>query len=517
MVHWIKTLIFGALMGIVVLNLAQSPQAEDPGEELARQYCSSCHQFPDPGILTKRSWNFLLTDMGFRLGIIDYQSISDIPPVAQMHMTTRENILHQAAAIPDKPMLSQEEWNAIRNYYQKSAPQRPERQPKKPNLSKTLQQFDLVVPDFQPPGAVFTLTRINGQQGGIWLGNQKNETLTSLDQDLKVNGKYQVNQILVDVETLDDKLYLLSIGDLMGRFIGQGSGILHQKDPQQINFYREDHLIEQLHRPVDMEIADLDQDGKEEILVSNFGDITGNISIFDEEGSLIKELINTPGAIRCQVHDFDQDGLPDVAALLGDARENISIFYNKGAHQYERKEVVTTHSAYGHTYFELQDFNQDGHMDFLVTNGDTDADPFNTLKYYHGVRIYQNDGRNNFQQAYFYPMYGAHFAKAADFDQDGDLDIAISAFFPDFALEDPEQFVYLENKGDNQFKATTHPETHKGRWMTLDVGDYDLDGDVDIVLGGGYLPLGMVVDYLDKYKELATTGKAVLVFENKLY
>ena len=502
---------------MLAISFSYAPKAEDPGAELARQYCSSCHQFPNPDILNKRSWNFLLTDMGFRLGIVDYSTILSTAPEALMHMTTRERILHEAAAIPSQPLLSQEDWEAIRNYYQKAAPQHSKKPPKKPGLSKNLNQFDLIIPDFQPQGVVFTLTRINQQQGGVWLGNQKDETLTSLGKDLKVNGKYQVNQILVDIEQRENNLFLLSIGDLMGRYIGQGNGILHQKDLQQINFYRQDHLINKLHRPVDIEIADLDQDGKDEILVANFGDITGNISIFSEGGTLVKELFNAPGAIRCQVHDFDGNGLPDIAALTGDARENISIYFNQGSHQYERVEVVNTHSAYGHTYFELQDFNQDGHMDFLTANGDTDADPFNTLKSYHGVRIYQNDGQNNFELEYFYPMYGAHFAKAADFDQDGDLDIAASAFFPDFSLENPEQFVYLENRGNNQFKPTTHPETYQGRWMTLDIGDYDLDGDVDIVLGGGYLPLGMVVDYMDKYKKLVKDGKAVLVFKNKLY
>jgi hypothetical protein len=53
--------------------------------------------------------------------------------------------------------------------------------------------------------------------------------------------------------------------------------------------------------------------------------------------------------------------------------------------------------------------------------------------------------------------------------------------------------------------------------MTLDIGDYDQDGDSDIVLGGAYLPLGMVVDYQDKYKQLVKEGKALLVFENKLF
>jgi len=52
--------------------------------------------------------------------------------------------------------------------------------------------------------------------------------------------------------------------------------------------------------------------------------------------------------------------------------------------------------------------------------------------------------------------------------------------------------------------------------MTLDIGDYDQDGDVNIALGGGYLPLGMMVEYPEKLKSLRANDKAVLVFENML-
>jgi hypothetical protein len=326
------------------ISIYRAPQ-NDPGEQLARQYCSTCHQYPDPDILTKRSWNYLLTDMGFRLGIIDYSHISSISPEAIMHMTTRENILHEANAIPGQPLLPEKDWIAIRNYYTRSAPKQPLKQPKKQAPSEKLEGFELKIPTFQPQGAVFTLTRINQQQGGLWLGNQKDQTLTSLDRDLKVSGKYQVDQILVDIQQDGQALYFLSIGDLMGQFIGQGKGIVHRKDPAKINFYRQDHLIRELHRPADMEFADLDLDGNQELIISNFGDATGNISIFDHEGNLLKELISAPGAIRCQVHDFNNDGLPDIAELLGDARDNISIFFNQGQQKYERKVVVECHSA----------------------------------------------------------------------------------------------------------------------------------------------------------------------------
>lgn len=488
----------------------------DPGEELAKLYCGNCHQFPDPEILTKKSWNYLLTDMGFRLGIVDYGPIAGIPPIALLHMTTREQILYEAGLIPTRPVLTKKEWGAIRDYYHDSAPENPLPQDQKESVNPKLAYFDLKIPVFQPKAAVFTLTRIDPTNGGILLGNQVDRSLTFLGPDLKVASSSPGQEILVDVSIRGDSLYLLSIGDLMGRNIGIGKGLLQFKTKTEESFTDHGKIVEGLHRPVDIEFADLNNDGKKELIVCNFGDVTGNVTIFNSNGTLLKELIQAPGAVRSQVHDFNKDGRPDIAVLMGDARENISLFINQGHFEFERKIVIKCHSAYGHTYFELQDFNQDGHMDLLAVNGDTDADPFNTLKNYHGVRIYLNDGENNFNLSYFYPMYGAHFAKACDFDKDGDLDIAASAFFPDFSSDQPEQFTYLENTGDLNFVPYTHKETYQGRWMTMDIGDYDLDGDVDIVLGGGYLPLGMSVYFYDKFKSLVANGKAVLVFENTL-
>jgi hypothetical protein len=137
---------------------------------------------------------------------------------------------------------------------------------------------------------------------------------------------------------------------------------------------------------------------------------------------------------------------------------------------------------YGSSYFELADFNKDGFPDIVYTCGDN-ADYSTILKPYHGVYIYLNDGMNNFSQKYFFPMNGAYKAMARDFDGDGDLDIACISFFPDFTHRPQEGFIYLENRGGYSFKPYSFPEASEGRWLTMDVGDMDGDGDLDIIIG----------------------------------
>jgi hypothetical protein len=124
------------------------------------------------------------------------------------------------------------------------------------------------------------------------------------------------------------------------------------------------------------------------------------------------------------------------------------------------------------------DFNKDGFPDILLTNGDN-WDYSTIKKPYHGIRIYLNDGKNNFREAYFFPFDGASKALARDFDQDGDLDIAAIAFFG----EAEQGFVYLKNEGNFNFQRAMLPEAAFGHWLTLETGDFDHDGDEDIVLG----------------------------------
>jgi len=117
-----------------------------------------------------------------------------------------------------------------------------------------------------------------------------------------------------------------------------------------------------------------------------------------------------------------------------------------------------------------------------VTNGDS-GDYVSTTKNFHGIRLYLNDRHGGFEEAWFYPLNGAYKAVAADFDGDGDLDIAAISFYPDYLHSPEESFVYLENKGGLKFEASTIPEHAWGRWLTMDVGDLDGDGRPDLVLG----------------------------------
>jgi len=526
----IRTTLIAACLLIVAffvfrdeLRELQSERQADRGRELASIYCSSCHLEPAPDILPRKSWEVALAYMGYMLGIEDIEYLADHPDFAQENVKSKLGYLIREEMFPDTPLLSDSDWQTLRNYYVESAAEHPLPQVGKPTLHWELPQFNIVQSDYRADPVVTTMVYIREDTGEAYIGDSAANTLAVIDSDGQLKSeprKYGSGMLPIDIEFTADAAYIASIGDLFA------TGISKQKLAtisrvslvgESIDASSIGVVIDKLYRMADMEIADLNADGVMDFLVCGFGMRKGNVALYisQSDGNYREQvLINRAGAVKAKFHDFNGDQRLDIAVLLSDAREGFYILINNGTNKFERTTVFETHPSYGHTYFELQDFDGDGLMDILAVNGDNvDSDPYNTLKNFHGVRVYLNRGDLRFEEAYFYPMYGAFGARAADFDNDGDLDIAAISFYPDYAVEKRESFVYLQNNGEMQFSAHTTPELVDGRWMTMGIGDLDGDADVDIVLGGAIIPTGMFA-HMDIYDTLAESAPSILILKN---
>jgi hypothetical protein len=275
-------------------------------------------------------------------------------------------------------------------------------------------------------------------------------------------------------------------------------------------------LLSELRRPTDTRLVDLDLDGRRDLVVCSFGNRLGQFAWYQDNGTgRFQEhvLMNRPGATVSEITDLNGDGRQDLIVLTGQAAEGITVFYNEGGGKLRAETLVEYPPAYGLVSFQLVDFNKDGHPDLLLANGDNGDNP-TPHKRYHGIRLLLNDSHNRFKEVWFYPMEGASKAMAIDFDQDGDLDIAAIAFYPDYSREATDNFVYLENRDHLQFVPFSFPESKSGRWMVMDAGDLDGDGDGDIVVGSFALGPTTIPVPPEVREHWKTNGASVLILEN---
>jgi hypothetical protein len=474
------------------------------GRELAQKYCASCHLFPEPELLTKTAWiHHIQPEMAKWLGFerVDYEGMAD------------GKVLQEAKLFPPSPILSEEDWFTIWDYYRAAAPSSPAPQPAKPAVRVGLKQFRVKKLNPHTGVPMTSLVKIDSMSKRLFIGDAMGNTLFTVNTAGEVTERLRLPGGPVSLTLRETGRYLTLIGRFFPSEAEEGAVLLVPPEGGQS---APRPLLETLRRPTDTVLAHLNTDRREDLIVCSHGNRLGRFSWFEgkEAGGFEEHvLLDRPGAVRADVRDFNGDGRPDIIVLMAQAREGIYLLANQGRNEFRLEALLEFPPSWGLAGFELVDFNQDGKLDLLVANGDN-GDFALPLKSYHGVRLYLNDGQNHLREAFFYPMHGAYKALARDFDGDGDLDLAAIAFYPDFEQERPESFVYWENLGGMKFDFFTCAESSAGRWMVMDAGDLDGDGDEDLALGSfvrGPTTMPVPQGLRDSWR---ANGAAVLLLEN---
>lgn len=458
--------VFVIIATCTVLTGCLSQEQKD--EQTARQYCGSCHTFPDAKLLPWTTWeSSVMPQMSFRMG----RDLSQLPTLSKADQSEVLPIL------PAQSMVTEEEWVAIQRYYQKNAPATLPIAADSGRIEQELKGF--TAEQYRIAGfPLHTFTTYLKNDHAYFLGSRLSK-LHRMNSQLIATDSFALDSppsMIISEPGMPLTVLLMGIMDPND----QAAGKLIQLDLQNRQAVT---LIDSLRRPVHVSQADLDGDGLSDYIICSFGNYTGDLSAFRNRGDGTFErrvLINIPGARKTIVRDFDNNGKPDIMVLMSQGDERLILLHNQGRFEFRQRTLLTFPPVYGSSYFDLADFNGDGHDDILYTNGDN-ADYSMVLKPYHGVRIYLNDGKNEFKQSWFYNMHGASEAVADDFDNDGDVDIAAVSFFPPFKAHPELGFIYFEAT-DTGYVPRTTSLAGEGRWLRINAEDIDDDGDKDLLL-----------------------------------
>src|SRR3984893_15397790 len=462
---------------------SQSATAPQGDEKQARAMCSVCHPFPQPDILPRGAWR----DEFVRMMFI---RLKRLPPIGNPATVNR--------TIQLPPDMEQ-----VLPFYLSRAPEHLPAPEPWPDPSESPIQFtrhSLMMPDMPNTPAVSNihLVDFDGDKQLDVLGTDMRQGLVFWGHPQKAGSAlsaiasipHPAHVTFTDVD--NDGIPDLLVADL-GTFFPEDNdkgaviwlrGLGHGKFSA--------FWLDGWPRGADVEAADFNGDGKTDLAVAAFGHrTTGQVAILENKTQTPSQPVFTThtidrrtGGIHIIPVDLNNDGKMDFVTLLAQEHETILAYINKGDFTFERKVIYAApHPNWGSSGIQVVDLDGDGDLDVLYTHGDTFDDGI--VKPYHGIQWLQNTGTHPFVQHTLATMPGVLRAQAVDLDGDGDLDIVACGMLAGGSDVDESvipALVWLEQTKPGVFVRHTI-EMGSPRHATLDVGDINGDGAVDIVVG----------------------------------
>lgn len=246
-------------------------------------------------------------------------------------------------------------------------------------------------------------------------------------------------------------------------------------------------VIERIARVADVRAGDLDGDGDMDLAVAQFGYDDGETRWMENLGQwkFKSHILQTlSGPIHSEIVDIDKDGDLDIVVLVSQEWEEIYVFVNDGKGNFTPRLIYgSPNDDFGSSGISVCDFDRDGDVDILYTNGDAFDYVPPRPRPWHGVQWLENQGdlKFKFHRIANYP--GAYNARPVDIDGDGDLDAYVVSTVNYWERPEAQSLIWLENNGKMQFRRhdITNTPTHL---LAIATGDFDGDGQIDLVTGG---------------------------------
>lgn len=496
---WLSALV--CLMGSVQTNAGSDEQ----GKRLAAQYCKTCHVQPLPEHLDKATW------------------ISKVFPVMRTYMgmdslVQRAQMTHDLAALyPTSPLMTEDEWFAIASWYVDNAPASlPAAEPiVQHGVSSVFEHLQIRQPDGPPMTSVTQFDTLNHQ---IVVGDAQTGVLRVLDLVGREVARVDVGGPPSCLVIKGNTWFVTNMGKLLPHDSAAGSLVQFRwsgKPGGSGSSFVRSVLIDSLRRPTNLVVSDINQDGIDDYLVTEYGNLLGRFGWYEIKKNGTKvyhELSPQPGAIRAIIRDVNNDRRPDIIVLLAQAKEVVRVYVNSGKGRFTSTDVVEMPPSYGSSSLRLKDIDGDGVEEIIVTagdNGDYDAPPF---KPYHGVYIYKRRKTLDYALMSFDRFDGAYGAIVEDFDMNGKHDMLSFSYFPRLTGLPTDVIRYTRDRTTFRDGVYAIPESLRGRWLVSDVADVDADGDVDVLLGNVSIGPGAVTD--EQTDQWMSSGYQALFLKN---
>lgn len=222
-----------------------------------------------------------------------------------------------------------------------------------------------------------------------------------------------------------------------------------------------------------VEWGDYNHDGEPDILVTGKlkdKELATIIYKNNGNGTFTRIVTDVPGVYDgcARWADFDGDKKLDILITGNDGKEPVTAIYKyeNGSYVLLRQFTPVENSAAA-----CADFNNDGKVDFFVTGKN---------KYgYPECHMYENMGKDVFRDVMvaIRPLMSGS-VDAADYDKDGKVDLLLTGE----SSERPYTLIYHNNGNFNFVEVpNTIPGVVNGKALW---GDYDHDGDMDILVSG---------------------------------
>ena len=458
-----------AIVFMLVISLEQCNSGSV--ERNYEAYCGSCHLVPDPASIPKPYWSRILPDMAARLGL----RIDGYDPF--QNTSLQEALYMRGTGVyPEAPLIDTTTWYEIQHYIMSMAPDTVNIDNTRITHYEATSLFEVQPVALDTTGqADITSIAYDDVHKAFIVGGGFGRAIRWPTED---SDMVQLSSPIVSDIYNGRERFITEVGYIHPSQVPRG--IIHR-----VTGTRSDTIFAKLYRPVFTELVDFDLDGDTDLLVCEFGNLLGQLSLLVNEAGSFRRipLLEVPGTIKVEVTDMNNDGLEDILVLASQGNEGVYLLTQESPLDFRQKQIIKFPPQYGTSWFELLDYDKDGDQDIVTAHGDN-ADLSIFPKDFHGIRLFLNDN-SQFREAWFYPIFGSTRVMADDFDEDGDEDFMVMSYFPEPAISKNHGLVYLENEDPNQFEFQAHliAEARQGRWLVMDKGDPDLDGDTDILVG----------------------------------